>query len=210
MKSTSSSRSSSAPGPSRRRPGAWRTSATARSPWACSSGTPTPTRRSSSSTATSRREASLPYLRFEGKKGDLRWDLLAADVTQKDQRYFLPLRERARRRCTGDYTGIPHNFGNGGKSLLGAGGRERLAPQRHRPAGLPERRRGRAVQRPDRLQLPAPVWLHPVSHLLQPVEARDRRASTRPPANIDLKLHPGTQHALPGLHCPASGTSSSA
>ena len=60
----------------------------------------------------------LPYLRFEGKKGDLRWDLRAADVTQKDQRYFLRFGNK-RIVLKGEYTGIPHNFGNGGKSLLG-------------------------------------------------------------------------------------------
>ena len=59
----------------------------------------------------------VPYLRFEGKKGALRWDLRAADVTQKDQRYFLRLGNE-RLVLRGDYTGIPHNFGNGGKSLL--------------------------------------------------------------------------------------------
>jgi hypothetical protein len=60
----------------------------------------------------------LPYLRFEGKRGEIRWDLRAKDVTQKDQRYFLRFASdtvvlRA------DYTGTPHNFGNGGRSLLG-------------------------------------------------------------------------------------------
>jgi Putative outer membrane beta-barrel porin, MtrB/PioB len=60
----------------------------------------------------------LPYLRFEGKKGELRWDLKAADVTQKDQRYFLRFGNE-HVVVKGDYTGIPHNFGNGGKSLLG-------------------------------------------------------------------------------------------
>ena len=60
----------------------------------------------------------MPYLRFEGKKGELRWDLRAADVTQKDQRYFLRFGNE-KVVLKGDYTGIPHNFGNGGKSLLG-------------------------------------------------------------------------------------------
>src|SRR6185295_18049997 len=41
----------------------------------------------------------------------------ARDITQKDQRYLLKLGSDSWK-LRGDYTGIPHNFGNGGKSLL--------------------------------------------------------------------------------------------
>ena len=61
----------------------------------------------------------LPFARFQGKKGDFRWDLAVRDVTQKDQRYYGMIKTDAFR-LTGDYTGIPHNFGNGGRSLLQA------------------------------------------------------------------------------------------
>ena len=59
----------------------------------------------------------LPALRFQGKKGGFRYDLQGRDVTQGDQQYRLKL-EDDRFRLTGAYTGVPHNFGNGGKSLL--------------------------------------------------------------------------------------------
>jgi hypothetical protein len=59
----------------------------------------------------------LPALRFQGKKGAFRYDLQARDVTQGDQQYRLKL-ENDDLRLTGAYTGVPHNFGNGGKSLL--------------------------------------------------------------------------------------------
>lgn len=61
--------------------------------------------------------AVVPALRFEGKKGSFWYNFRGKDITQKDQRYLLKL-ENDRFRLTGDYTGIPHNFGNGGKSLL--------------------------------------------------------------------------------------------
>src|SRR4029079_17506998 len=59
----------------------------------------------------------LPAFRFQGRKGDVRYDLQGLDVTQKDQRYF-GLVEGERFRLQAGYTGIPHSFGNGGKSLL--------------------------------------------------------------------------------------------
>jgi hypothetical protein len=58
------------------------------------------------------------YLNFIGKKGDLRYRLWGKDVTQKDQRYFGYL-DNGTVRLDVSYTGIPHNFGNGGKSILG-------------------------------------------------------------------------------------------
>lgn len=59
----------------------------------------------------------LPWLRFQGKKGDFRYDILGRDITQKDQTYFLKL-ETNSIKIKGNYLGIPHNFGNGGKSIL--------------------------------------------------------------------------------------------
>jgi Putative outer membrane beta-barrel porin, MtrB/PioB len=59
----------------------------------------------------------LPALRFQGKKGSFRYDLQGRDVTQGDQQYLLKV-EDDRFRLKGAYIGVPHNFGNGGKSLL--------------------------------------------------------------------------------------------
>src|SRR5262245_22154562 len=61
--------------------------------------------------------AALPAFRFLGRKGDLRYDLQGFDVTQRDQRYH-GLVENDSFTLKGAYTGIPHNFGNGGRSLL--------------------------------------------------------------------------------------------
>ena len=61
--------------------------------------------------------AVLPAFRFQGRKGDVRYDLQGLDVTQKDQRYF-GLVQNDSFRLQGTFTGIPHNFGNGGRSLL--------------------------------------------------------------------------------------------
>ena len=54
---------------------------------------------------------------MQGKKGDYRYDLIGHDVTQKDQRYSGKL-EASQWKVEVDYTGIPHSFGNGGKSIL--------------------------------------------------------------------------------------------
>jgi hypothetical protein len=59
-----------------------------------------------------------PSLSFLGKKGDWRYRLWGRDVTQKDQRYFGSL-DNGTLRFEASYLGIPHSFGNGGKSLLG-------------------------------------------------------------------------------------------
>jgi hypothetical protein len=59
----------------------------------------------------------LPYFASRGKKGDFRWALVAKDVTQKDQTYFVSF-EKPSWKLSGDYVGVPHNFGNGGRSLL--------------------------------------------------------------------------------------------
>src|SRR5262245_20301565 len=61
--------------------------------------------------------ATLPAFQFRGRKGDFAYTLYGRDVTQRDQRYFFKLQNDSIK-LTADYTGIPHNFGNGGKSLL--------------------------------------------------------------------------------------------
>ena len=61
--------------------------------------------------------AQAPFFRLQGRKGDYRYDLIGHDVTQNDQRYF-GLLETNTWEFQVDYTGIPHGFGNGGKSIL--------------------------------------------------------------------------------------------
>jgi len=61
--------------------------------------------------------AVAPFFRFQGKNGDYRYDLIGHDVTQKDQRYFGRFGDDTWRFDL-DYTGIPHRFGNGGRSIL--------------------------------------------------------------------------------------------
>ena len=58
-----------------------------------------------------------PAVGFQGKKGDWRYRLFGRDVTQKDQRYF-GWADNGTVRVEATYVGIPHNFGNGGKSIL--------------------------------------------------------------------------------------------
>jgi hypothetical protein len=58
-----------------------------------------------------------PYFSFKGKKGDYRWDFFGRDVTQKDQRYYGRF-EGESWKFKADYVGIPHAFGNNGKSIL--------------------------------------------------------------------------------------------
>ncbi len=59
----------------------------------------------------------VPFFRMQGLKGDLRYDLIGHDVSQKDQRYF-GLLEGKSWKIDVDYVGVPHSFGNGGKSIL--------------------------------------------------------------------------------------------
>jgi Putative outer membrane beta-barrel porin, MtrB/PioB len=61
--------------------------------------------------------AVAPLFTFDGKKGDFRYSFLGRDITQKDQLYFLNLSTGAIR-IEGNWVGIPHNFGNGGKTIL--------------------------------------------------------------------------------------------
>jgi hypothetical protein len=61
--------------------------------------------------------AAAPLFTFDGKKGDFKYGFLARDITQKDQRYLLDVSKGAVR-IEGNWVGIPHNFGNGGKTIL--------------------------------------------------------------------------------------------
>ncbi len=58
-----------------------------------------------------------PYFSFKGKKGDFRWDLFGRDVTQGDQRYYGTAEGKSWQ-FHADFTGVPHSFGNDGKSIL--------------------------------------------------------------------------------------------
>ncbi|HET7290914.1 MAG TPA: MtrB/PioB family outer membrane beta-barrel protein, partial [Vicinamibacteria bacterium] len=61
--------------------------------------------------------AVAPYFNVQGRKGSFWYTLTGRDVTQRDQRYLFKL-QNDNVKLTADYTGIPHNFGNGGKSIL--------------------------------------------------------------------------------------------
>jgi Putative outer membrane beta-barrel porin, MtrB/PioB len=58
-----------------------------------------------------------PDFAFKGKKGAYRYTFFGQDVTQKDQRYHGRF-EGQTWAFKADYTGIPHAFGNDGKSIL--------------------------------------------------------------------------------------------
>ena len=116
--------------------------------------------------------AVAPLFTFDGKKGDFKWSFLGRDITQKDQRYLLNLSKDAIR-IEGNWVGIPHNFGNGGKSILNPVGETdwRISDTASRPTRRPSwpcpRRRG-----PDRLRLPGPSRLHALPQVFQLAEAR--------------------------------------
>ena len=57
------------------------------------------------------------FFRFHGKKGEFRYDLYGNEITQDDQRLSGRF-EGSNWKLKADYTGIPHAFGNGGKSIL--------------------------------------------------------------------------------------------
>ena len=58
----------------------------------------------------------LPLFRLDGQKDGFRYDLFGADARERDQRYRLGL-EKGWLRFDGSYQFIPHNFGNGARSL---------------------------------------------------------------------------------------------
>lgn len=58
-----------------------------------------------------------PLISMAGRKGDLRWGIRSRDITQKDQRHAAFV-DNGVIRVEASYVGIPHNFGNGGKSIL--------------------------------------------------------------------------------------------
>jgi len=61
--------------------------------------------------------AVAPSFRFRGKDGDFKYDIQAFDISQRDQRYSALLRNDSVK-FTGQYYLVPHNFGNGGRSIL--------------------------------------------------------------------------------------------
>jgi MtrB/PioB family decaheme-associated outer membrane protein len=60
---------------------------------------------------------SLGVFRLKGEKDGLSYDVFGQNVRQRDQRYRLRL-QKDWLRVDGDYNQIPHNFGNGGRTLL--------------------------------------------------------------------------------------------
>ncbi len=142
--------------------------------------TSTPARRSSSSTATFRTAASLPRAALPGQEGRLALGLLAPRTSPRRTRPTSERREAAAVSCTADYTGIPHDFGNGGASLLS------LENGVATSSSISDALAGR-LPGGDRLQLPARFGQLHAS--VQPAGAR--RPTRGRPANIDLKLQRG-------------------
>jgi opacity protein-like surface antigen len=58
----------------------------------------------------------LPLFRLDGQKDGFRYELFGADARERDQRYRLGL-EKGWLRFDGSYQFIPHDFGNGARSL---------------------------------------------------------------------------------------------
>jgi hypothetical protein len=61
--------------------------------------------------------AVLPFFQFKGRKGDYNYDFFGYGVTQSDQRYY-GIFQGKNWKFEGSYVGVPHNFGNSGRSLL--------------------------------------------------------------------------------------------
>jgi hypothetical protein len=115
-----------------------------------------------------------PELSFRGKKGSWRYQLVGRDVTQDDQRYFGFL-EKGSVRLTGSYVAVPHNFGNGGKSIL-------------RPTSEADWRLSDTIQQGHQ----AAITVQPSSQVnyafLSNLVAPSLAAA---PANVDLRLQRG-------------------
>ena len=58
-----------------------------------------------------------PLVSLTGRKGDWSYRVWGRDISQKDQSY-LGVADNGTVRLEASYLGIPHNFGNGGKSIL--------------------------------------------------------------------------------------------
>ena len=58
----------------------------------------------------------LPLFRLDGQKDGFRYNLFGSDARERDQQYRLGL-EKGWFRLDGSYQFIPHNFGNGARSL---------------------------------------------------------------------------------------------
>ncbi len=61
--------------------------------------------------------AVLPFFQFKGRKGEYNYDFYGYGVTQTDQRYNGVFQTETWK-FEGNYVGVPHNFGNSGKSPL--------------------------------------------------------------------------------------------
>ena len=107
---------------------------------------------------------------FLGKKGRWRYQVFGRDVTQRDQRYFGFV-ENGTVRLTAAYLSIPHNFGNGGKTILAP-----TTPNDWQLSDTLQRAHQEAI-----LGVPGPVNFAFLSNLVAP----SLRAA---PSNVDLKL----------------------
>jgi hypothetical protein len=110
-------------------------------------------------------------LAFRGKKGQWRYQLFGRDVTQKDQRYFGFV-DNGTVRLTAAYLSIPHNFGNGGRSIL-------------RPTTEAEWRLSDTLQRSFQDTIAATPGAQVNFAFLSNLVAPSLAAA---PANVDLKL----------------------
>jgi len=115
-----------------------------------------------------------PELSFLGKKGSWRYQLVGRDVTQDDQRYFGFV-QNGTVRLTASYFGIPHHFGNGGKSIL-------------EPTAANDWRISDALQAAHQQAIAANPSQSGSYAFLSNLVAPTLAAS---PANIDLKLQRG-------------------
>jgi MtrB/PioB family decaheme-associated outer membrane protein len=61
--------------------------------------------------------AAANFFQFKGRKGDYNYDFYGSGVTQKDQKYYGRF-ETPGWKFEASYVGVPHSFGNGGRSIL--------------------------------------------------------------------------------------------
>ena len=115
-----------------------------------------------------------PEVSFNGKKGSWRYQLMGRDVTQDDQRYFGFV-ENGTIRFSASYLGVPHHFGNGGKSIL-------------EPTAANDWRISDALQATHQQAIAANPSQSGSYAFLSSLVAPTLAAS---PANIDLKLQRG-------------------
>ena len=112
--------------------------------------------------------AALNFFQFKGRKGDFNYDVFGYGVTQKDQKYYGVFQGNTWK-FEGWYVGIPHSFGNGGRSILDATSATEWRMPRHAPGGDPDPGRG----------APRPQLRHRAAH--RAADARRAARQHRPP-----------------------------